>query len=422
MRILIVNQRFWPAATGSERWLLAMAQRFAADGHDVSVATTDGLEADFAANPRARRATPEREQVDGISIRRFALAHLPGSPLTFALWRYWLFPSLAALRLPPTWLAVLARWAPGAPKLFNWLDHTSERFDLVLAANVLADGLAYAAGRLARRCGARFVLTPFTHLGAGAVPGSDDVGRHYTLRHQRALVVSADRVLAMTATEQRFYLSAGASAEAVHVVGAGIDIESIRPGDAARFRARAGLSGPIVVFLAPLHRDKGFPQVVEAVERCRRAGVAVTLVAVGPEYPTSRARLRALQAEQPDAVRVIPTLTETEKRDLLAAADLLAMPSRTDSFGIVFLEAWAQGKPVLGSTAWGMGDVITEGVDGLQVPFGDAAATTIALQRLLTDATLQQRLGAAGRARTLAEHTWDQVYARVCAACEVQGR
>jgi Glycosyltransferase len=111
-------------------------------------------------------------------------------------------------------------------------------------------------------------------------------------------------------------------------------------------------------------------------------------------------------------IRFLPYAPESVKRDALAAADVFALPSRTDSFGIVFLEAWCYGVPVIGARAGGIPDVITDGSDGLLVRFGDVAGLAQAIRLLLDDRALARRLGAAGREKTLRSLTWDHVYAR----------
>ena len=66
---------------------------------------------------------------------------------------------------------------------------------------------------------------------------------------------------------------------------------------------------------------------------------------------------------------------------MLAAADVFAMPSRTDSFGIVYLEAWLYRLPVIAARTWGMSDVVRNGEDGLLVPFGDVSVLAQTLGR-----------------------------------------
>jgi glycogen synthase len=120
-----------------------------------------------------------------------------------------------------------------------------------------------------------------------------------------------------------------------------------------------------------------------------------------------------LPAEDKARIRLLPYAPDQIKRDALAAADLFAMPSRTDSFGITYLEAWCYGLPVIGARAGGVPDVIDDGRDGVLVPFGDLDAIAGAITRLLHDRDQARQLGDAGRAKVLRELTWDQIYAKV---------
>jgi glycosyltransferase involved in cell wall biosynthesis len=93
---------------------------------------------------------------------------------------------------------------------------------------------------------------------------------------------------------------------------------------------------------------------------------------------------------------------------LREAGEVSCMPSRTDSLGIAYLEAWLNGAPVIGARAGGVTEVIADGVDGYLVDFHDVDALTDRIARLLKDPDLACRFGEAGRAKVLAAHTWDQ--------------
>ncbi|HEY6042186.1 MAG TPA: glycosyltransferase family 4 protein, partial [Anaerolineae bacterium] len=93
--------------------------------------------------------------------------------------------------------------------------------------------------------------------------------------------------------------------------------------------------------------------------------------------------------------------------------DVLAMPSRTDSFGIVFLEAWFYGKPVIGARAGGVPEVIDDGRDGFLVNFGDTDMLARRIAQLLDDRVLAQEFGAAGREKVLQNWTWDKIYPQI---------
>ena len=77
------------------------------------------------------------------------------------------------------------------------------------------------------------------------------------------------------------------------------------------------------------------------------------------------------------------------------------MPSRTDSFGIVYLEAWLNGVPVIGARAGGVPEVITDGVDGYLVDFGDVAALANRIELLLRRPEAARAMGEAGRRKVL---------------------
>jgi glycosyltransferase involved in cell wall biosynthesis len=99
--------------------------------------------------------------------------------------------------------------------------------------------------------------------------------------------------------------------------------------------------------------------------------------------------------------------------DALAAVDMLVLPSRTDSFGIVYLEAWCYRLPVIGAWAGGVPEVVRHGVTGLLVPFGDVEALTQAIGRLLRDRELARALGEAGHAQVQRSLTWQHKYQQV---------
>ena len=119
----------------------------------------------------------------------------------------------------------------------------------------------------------------------------------------------------------------------------------------------------------------------------------------------------ALPAADRARCRLLGFIDQAEKRDLLAATDVYAQPSRTDSFGITYLEAWCCGVPVIGARAGGVPDVIDDGQDGLLVPFAAVPALTDAIRALLDDRELAAAMGARGRAKTLERYTWERVIA-----------
>ena len=99
--------------------------------------------------------------------------------------------------------------------------------------------------------------------------------------------------------------------------------------------------------------------------------------------------------------------------NLLAALDAFVLPSRHEPFGIVILEAWAAGLPVIAANVGGLTKLVSHGHDGLHFPSGDAAALSAALVRLANDPGLRRALAAAGQATVARAYTWQAVSDRL---------
>ena len=407
--LLHVIQRYHPYIGGSELYFGVLSEWFARRGDRVTVYTTDAWDLEhFWANGKRRidwgEATREH---NGALVRRFAVRRPPlwwlGYPVTRRLMTH-----LSDLPLPGGEAALRAagHFSPWVPSLEEALRDDTTRFDLVHSANIALESLILAAESYCTRRDVPHVITPFVHL---AEAERRQVSKYYTMRHQLGVLRRAAAVVAQTPLERRFLLAQGIAEERLHLVGAGVDPVTVVGGDGVAFRARHGIVGPIVTILGTTAHDKGTPHLVEALRALRLAGHEATLVIAGPTMGHFVHWFAALPPRDRTHCRLLGFVSPEEKRDLLAATTIYAGPSRTDSFGIAYLEAWCCGIPVIGARAGGVPDVIADGEDGLLIPFGDVPALTDALRMLLDDPSLAAAMGERGRVKTLERHTWEQV-------------
>jgi glycosyltransferase involved in cell wall biosynthesis len=116
-----------------------------------------------------------------------------------------------------------------------------------------------------------------------------------------------------------------------------------------------------------------------------------------------------------ERVRQLGTLSDAELSAAYDACAMFVLPSMFESFGMVFLDAWMHGKPVIGNRVSGAAAALIEdGRDGYLC--GDANEIRTAMRRLLDDPALAERLGSAGRQKVLAEYTWERAADRAMAA------
>jgi len=148
----------------------------------------------------------------------------------------------------------------------------------------------------------------------------------------------------------------------------------------------------------------------------------VQVVLAGNGDLEAELRERARAAGVADHVRFPGLLAHQAVPQVLAAADVAVVPSIRDDAGNVdglpnvVLEALASGTPVVATPAGGIPSVIADGENGLLVPERDAAGLTAAIDRLLVDRDLGERLGSRARSRVQAEHGWHGVAAAFEAA------
>ncbi len=274
-----VIQRYFPFRGGSERYFQAFSERFARDGARVQVVTSDAWDLEYFWDPHAGHIDGRRSEHNGVSIRRVPVHHLPVAALTHRAIRRMMAES-GRLPVPGrhTFLAQGSRFGPWLPDLDSELERAGPP-DLVNSANIAFESMIVAAERYARHHDVPHIVTPFLHVGE-----TDDsrVVRYYTMPHQIDLLRRADAVMLLTNVERDALLERGLDERKLHIVGAGIDVESVTGGDAVAARKRLAIDGAIVLALGAAAFDKGTIHLIEAIQSLRRKGEDVHLVIAGP--------------------------------------------------------------------------------------------------------------------------------------------
>ena len=258
---------------------------------------------------------------------------------------------------------------------------------------------------LARRLQVPFVLTPFLHLGDPADP-RDRTRRQYLARPLRWLLKSADAILVQTELEREAAIGVGLAADRVRRIGLGVAVDECAGGNRTRGRTRWNLPDDAVVIghLANQSREKGTIDLLQACRVLWRSGKRFLVLLAGPQMTN----FRTFWSRFPCQEHVVQAgvLSDAEKRDFYAAIDIFALPSRSDSFGLVFLEAWANSVPCVAYRAGGVAEVIHHGDDGLLARCGSTEELARHLQALVDDQPLRHRLAAIGHQRVLRDHQW----------------
>lgn len=160
---------------------------------------------------------------------------------------------------------------------------------------------------------------------------------------------------------------------------------------------------------------KGVDHLIAAMAALQKNFPDLHLVAIGEG--TDLPRLQSLARESPASERIhfLPFLAHDQLPNAYADCTVFAMPSRGEGFGLVFIEAMACGKPVIGGNHGGTLEVIDDGVNGYLVRYGDVAQLVDRLARLLRDDSLRQSMGAQALAKARRDFSFARFSAELSA-------
>lgn len=409
MKILHVVHTYWPAVGGAQWLVKNLSEQLARAYHDEVTVFTAAAYNTESFWQRGHPAMPAGEEaLNGVKIQRFAVRNqLPELRMLLAGMAY-------RLRLPYNdWLRTFYN-GPIIPGLRQAI--AASGAEVILAT---AFPLRHMYDALA---GARKGHIPLVLL--GAIHTADVWGFDRPMLYQT--IQKADAYIALTDFEKEFLITKGIAAQKILVAGGGVDPKPFleATGDTARQRYGWG-QDPVVGILAKQTPRKRFDVLIQAMPEVWAAHPQTRLLLAGAETPYTRkiqSLIQELPVEQQARVTSISDAPETTKPGLLAACDIFALPSGEESLGIAFIEAWACGKPVIGSRIGAIPGVISDGLDGLLVDYGKPHALAQAIIRLLDAPELRHKLGQAGREKVLEQYTWEAFAAQVRALYTGLGR
>ena len=211
-------------------------------------------------------------------------------------------------------------------------------------------------------------------------------------------------VVAISEGVRSALVASGVDPTRIHLIPSGVDADAFRRTRAERDTARRhyGLGADVsaLVMVGALEDRKGHAVALAALARCRDPQLRLLCAGEGSRGAALAEQVRVSGLE--GVVRFLGRIDDVA--GLLAAADVMLMPSWQEGLGVAALEAMAAGLPVIASRVGGLAEAVDDETGVLIAP-GDTAALAAAITRLTADPALAERLGAAGAARVRARYT-----------------
>ncbi len=240
------------------------------------------------------------------------------------------------------------------------------------------------------------------------------IAHHGKKQRMVEVVRDVDAQIAVSEGVRRTYQRIGVPAERLTAIPNGVHARGAAIGrDAARAALGLDAEQPVVMTAGRLVKMKGHRYLIEATARLveKYPDLAVVILGDGGLRRELGALARSLGVER----NVRFTGHRTDGRLLLDAADVFALPSRSEGMPLAAIEAMEAGLPVVATRVIGSAEVVVDGRTGSLVPTENPAALASALKVLLVDAKLRSAWGAAGRRRWRAEFTVERMADRTWA-------
>ena len=395
LRIVHVSPAYSPLVGGAERLLQSVSERLVQRGHDVTVLTFDCATLPDLSLARSS-GLPRRETLNGVRVIRVD----PVEGRVNRLIHWW-------LRQHGGWWATTwlfqdeDLWPFSRPSGIGMVLPLAQlKADVVTSVNWYF-GSSYWACPPRRFRRAPRVAIPVLHT---AREWANNPIYPRMLRDCDAVIVCTD-------AERDFVQARGGSA--IAVAGAGVDPSRFENRDGARIRARYGIGDrPVVGFVGRQDTPKGVPTLIDAMHIVWRDAPDAMLLLAGQrahrEADVAR-KLDELSSGDRARIVLIDDFADADGPSIMDACDVLALPSVEEAFGMVMIEAWMCGKPVIGADIESTRCIIECGVDGFTARPFDSADLAEKILDLLADPAKRAAFGERGRAKVLSRYTWDHV-------------
>jgi glycosyltransferase involved in cell wall biosynthesis len=384
VRIAELSTRYPPGPGGVERHVQEISRRLQRDGHSVHVFTSD-LYSEYPWKhlaPAFARHTTE----GGVEVERLPVWSLPGEA------HYPFFRGL-----------------PGA---------LAAAKPEILQAHTFGTHHATITRRYSRRTGTPYVLSAHFHP-IWSIHGG--WWRHrlrgfYDRVLSGPVLADAARVIVQTREEERLLRLLGKKVAPVETIPPGYTPygPSLDGGDPS-FTKTYDLPGPFILFVGRLASNKGLIELVDAFDHLAKLHPDVTLVLIGEDGGMRReveARIQERTLEP--RVRITGFLPDERLlRSAFREAAVFVLPSEYEAFGLVLLEALAQGTAVVASRVGGIPEVLDDGRAGMLVPPKEVRPLAEAITELYEDRDRRRALGEYGRTSVVPRYTWDRVVERL---------
>jgi glycosyltransferase involved in cell wall biosynthesis len=397
VKILNVTQNYFPSVGGPQYVIQHVSEKLVEYYEDnVEVCTTNSL---YAPESKLyKRIDPAVEVINGVKVHR----------LPFNRWHYPLvtvagkvYGKLLNKALP--FSITKQRYGLNSPAISRMMEASTA--DVIMAKTIIYNFADYPLWRFRTKNPKPFVLYGALHLHVEIPENSPAITR----------AKACDCYVSNTEYERRKLIDYGVEADKIVTIGIGVTPEHfvVAEAEVQAFKQNNGIkeTDVLIGYIGRLVKGKGVPVVMDAFRKLYAENKNVKLLLAGgtTDYVPE---LRKIIKEEQLPVILIEDFDEGMKGLLYNTLDIFVLASQSESFGIVFLEAWVCKKPVIATRIGAIASLLSEGKDSFLFKQKDVDSLVSKLKILIANPALRAEMGLNGYQKVMDNFTWRKIIAK----------
>ncbi len=375
MKILCVIQRFFPVIGGSELLTKTFMDHLSKK-HQITIYTTNAFDIKSFWDKNAKKI--KNNNSVNYEIKRFDF----------------LVPSQIAHNDKLEKFPISSNYpGPFSPKMWTELVSKQIDYDLIYVTSFPYDHIlpAYVA---ARKWNIPIIITPFIHQGFPEL---------YFTSVKLSILNNSNGIFVISESEKNILKKYGIDENKISIISPVLPEQKDFCKDTEKFRKKFSIpsDSKIILFVGSKSFSKGIIHLMESMTVVWKNHDDVILLLIGPDSKEFIDYFSNLPKSHKSKIINLGTVDDETKTNAYFACDIFAMPSKSESFGLVYLEAWLQGKPVIGCNISPISDIIENKENGLLVDFGNTTQIGNAILHLIDNPKICKKYGKSGKKKIL---------------------
>jgi len=233
------------------------------------------------------------------------------------------------------------------------------------------------------------------------------------------ILKNSDAIIALSNSEKKLLTDNGIDPKIIEIIPPGTE-KNIETLDFEKFKKQnsININSKIILFLGLKSKSKGILTLLKAMKEVWKEHPNTILLLIGPSTPEFVGYFSKLDSKFKNQIIDLGIINEIMKNTSLAICDALVIPSKTESFGMVILEAWNLSKPVISCNIEPTNEIIQNKKNGILVNFDDSNGLANAIKLLLENKNLREELGTNGKIESK-KYDWEKSCVKFEQLCNI---